>query len=172
MFLITTACANSVPRVTPNKKGVDPIFDIYVENYKQLIGEGYEDRFEILHMNFAELEGEVVGRCYWLLGGGYEVEIDTAFWNNTFNPRKKEFVVYHELEHCIRFRMHTNKKEQMENIVDFFEEIAYRLGIIKKPGLLEDGCPSSIMNSRVIGPMCRIMHHDYYLDEIRNYNNL
>lgn len=169
IFVTTSACA--IIRVVPKTKGIDSTFEPYIEDYKHLIGGGYEKRFENLHINFAKLEGEVVGRCYWLLAGGFEVEIDTDFWLNTLNPQKKAFVVYHELEHCIRLRMHTDKKPEMENIVDFIEEIGYKLGIIKKYGELRDGCPSSLMNSMVINGWCRIKHYNHYLEEIRTYSD-
>jgi hypothetical protein len=171
LFLLLTlfSCSSSVPRISTQQKGVDSEFTPYIDNYKYIIGEGkYTQEFKHLHMNFAKLEGSIVGRCWWLLNGDYEIEIDPDYWRwNSFAA--KEFLVYHELEHCIRKRMHTNKKDEIDNIADFFEEIVYQLGLIDRYGYLKDGCPSSIMHSTTLSESCRWKHREYYLDELTNW---
>lgn len=172
LFILLISCSSSgLLRVSAKKPGIDPIFKPYIQSYRYIIGkELYSDRFERLSFNFASLKDDVVGRCWWLLNGELEIEIDTTWWYNTiFDEKAKEFVVYHELEHCIKYRMHTNKKEEIIYISDFFWNIGYYLGLIPKKGNLPDGCPGSLMHSHVMTYWCREKHYIYYLNEIRDY---
>lgn len=171
VFLITSCSA--LPRITHYKKGIDPQFKLYIESYRNIIGKNkYQYKFDNLSMNFRKLEPGTIGRCWWLLDGGFEIEIDTNWWYyNKFNQKSKEFLTYHELEHCIRYRMHTDRKRKIENIVDFFEEIGYYIGIIPKPGHLPDGCPSSLMHSHVMDYKCREKHYVYYIKEMQRWKS-
>lgn len=170
LLLLLYSCS-ALPRVNPKQQGVDPEFTSYIEEYRTIIGEDkYSHEFENLSFNFADLDGYVVGRCWWLLNGGYEVEIDRSWWHsNHFDYTVKEFVVYHELEHCIRKRMHTDRREEIRNIIDFLEKIAQGIGFIPTKGHLKDGCPASIMHSSVFSSICRSRHYYYYIDEMRNF---
>jgi hypothetical protein len=169
LFFVTSCAGIERPRFTPKQKGINQEFKPYIENYRYIIGEGeYSRRFNYLHMNFAKLNGSTVGRCWWLLNGELEVEIDVDYWQ-WVDFVAKEFLVYHELEHCIRQRMHTNSKEKIRNIIDFFEEVGFRLGLIKKLGYLKDGCPASLMHTYTLSSTCRAKHYYYYLNEIRKW---
>ena len=174
LLLFTTSSCSTTPRIISKKDGINPEFIPYIVEYRYLIGKDntkYNYRLGRLDMNFAKLEGTVIGRCHWLIGGGYEIEIDEDWWKrNRFNFISKQFLVWHELEHCIRYRMHTNKKKEIKNISDFFETIAYYIGIIKDISRLKDGCPASIMHSHQFDYSCEQKHYEYYLDEIRNWN--
>ena len=168
LLISLTSCA-ATPRISPKKRGIDPEFKPYIQEYKFIIGKGYESKFKKLSMNFANLSPGVLGTCYWLLNGEYEIEINKNWWYNEYtNFIDKKFVSYHELEHCIKHRLHSDRKKKVEDIVDFWEEILYQVGIISKPGYLEDGCPASIMHSVIFSFSCQIKHYDYYIDEIRN----
>jgi hypothetical protein len=162
-----------MPRITHKQKGIDPTFKPHIESYRLIIGpEKYKEKFSRLSMNFKKLEIGTVGRCWWLLDGGFEVEIDPDWWyTKVFNPTAQEFLIYHELEHCIRYRMHTDRKGEIENIADFFEEIGYYIGLLPKPGYLEDGCPASLMHSHVMDYKCRDRHYIYYIEEMQKWGN-
>lgn len=163
------ACAVT-PRVTAHKPGIDPEFVPYIQQYQDIVGHNYSEKFKILSINIVELDPRILGRCYWLLGGGYEVEINKEWWVSPFTDfTDRQFVVFHELEHCIRYRMHTNKKQEIDTIVDFLEEIGYYLGFLEKKGYLPDGCPASIMHSHVLGYWCQKKHYKYYIQEMRNW---
>lgn len=173
LLLFSTSCAGiSAPRFNPKQKGINKEFQPYIENYKHIIDDkNISNKFNYLHMNFASLEGSTVGRCWWLMNGELEIEIDPTYWGwIKYDFLAKEFLVYHELEHCIRKRMHTNKKHEIINIVDFFEEIGFQLGIIKRLGYLKDGCPASLMHSHTLSEQCRWKHYYYYINEMRNWN--
>lgn len=165
--LLLTSCS-TLPRMIHKKKGIDPTFKPYIEEYRNMIGKDkYDWKFKRLSVNFVDLERPAIGRCWWLINGGYEIEIDRVWW--TFSSQiSKRFTMYHELEHCIRFRMHTDRKTEIDSIGDFFDEIGYLLGIIPKPGYLKDGCPASIMNSYSIAESCQEKHYNHYIDEIIN----
>jgi hypothetical protein len=166
---VFSACAVT-PRVTAHKSGIDPEFVPYIDQYQDIVGYQYYKRFEMLSMNVVELDSGTLGRCYWLLGGGYEIEINKQWWTSPLiDFVDRQFVVFHELEHCIRHRMHSNRKHQIETIVDFLEEVGYYLGILEKRGYLPDGCPSSIMHSHVMGYWCQEKHYKYYIKEMRNW---
>lgn len=169
LLLFTPSCAGvTYPRFSAEKTGIDPVFTKHIDSYIKIVGEKHKPRLEYLSMNFAKLEGDTVGRCHWLLNGKIEIEIDTEFWNRydtTYTD--KEFLVYHELEHCIRYRMHTNKKEKIENIVDFFHAIGFFLGIIPEKGHLMDGCPASLMHSHTMSTWCQNKHYNYYINEMK-----
>lgn len=173
LLIFSTSACSTMPRVTHHQKGVDPTFEPYIDSYRIIIGKDkYKDKFEVLSMNFKKLEAGTVGKCWWLLDGGYEIEIDPDWWyQNMFYPKAKEFLAYHELDHCIRYRMHTDRKGEIETIVDFFEEIGYYIGMIPKPGYLSDGCPASLMHSHVMSDRCREKHYYYYIKELQNWKD-
>ena len=170
MLMSTPSCAGLVlPRMSTEKKGIDAEFKPYIASYRNLIGEEkYQSRFDVLSMNFKDLEDSTIGRCWWLVNGKLEIEIDKVYWKNETSIGR-EFLAYHELDHCIRSRLHTNRKHKIENILDFFDEMGYYLGIIRKKGTLEDGCPASLMHSHTMSWFCREKHYIYYLEELKNY---
>jgi hypothetical protein len=157
------------PRVGPKYSGVNPVFDTYVSEYRELIGKNdYQWRFDNLSINFVELESPAIGRCWWLLSGDVEIEIDAYWWEST-NARGKQFLMYHELEHCIRRRFHTDKPSSVKNKSDFLEEIIYRLGLKSKFGYLRDGCPISLMHPNMVTSRCREKHYWYYMTELKEW---
>lgn len=172
--LISTSCSASTLRIVPNKRGIDPTFEPYIENYKYIIGDNqYDKRFENLSMNFADLGGSTIGVCYWLIGGGTEIEIDREYWDNFWTGQiGKEFLAYHELEHCIRYRMHSHKKEKDDKgFVDYFEDFMRWLGVLDQKGYFSDGCPNSIMHPYDVGYTCRHKHYWKYVQELRDWKD-
>ena len=163
-------------RLSPKKRGIDKEFNHYIEEYKSIIPyKKYKREFSKLHMNFSKLKGDVVGRCWWLMNGELEIEIDSVWWKNNpdyiYAPSQRSFLVYHELEHCVRKRLHTNKSYTVDNIADFVEEIAFQLGIIARYGYLKDGCPSSLMHSHMFSDICMSRHYDHYINEMKNWKS-
>lgn len=173
LILMFLASCSSMSRVNYKQEGIDPEFKPYIESYRILIGKNnYKKSFQRLNLNFADLKNGAVGRCWWLANGGYKVEIDTSFWyDNMFDPMVKEFLIYHELEHCIRYRMHTNKPFEINSFSDFWGTIGYYLGFMGRKGYLKDGCPASIMHSHIMSWKCRPKHYMYYIKEIMNYDD-
>ena len=173
IILFLNSCS-ALPRVRQQQKGIDPTFKPYIESYRNIIGkDNHKHKFSRLSMNFKKLESGTVGKCWWLLNGDFEIEIDPDWWYQyyTFDPIARELLAYHELEHCIRYRMHTNRKKEINNIADFFEEIGYYLGLIEKPGYLKDGCPASLMHSHIMSYDCRKKHYYYYIQELKKWKD-
>lgn len=176
LILLFQSCSFASIRVSAKKSGVDPEFNDYVKSYKLIIEyknkstniESYRNRINRLSMNFSNLKAPVIGRCFWLLNGEYEIEIDKQWWENA-GFLSKEFLAYHELEHCIRHRMHTHPREDGD-FLSFLQELFQKLGIIKKRGFFEDGCPDSIMYPHVNGEYCYYLHYDSYIKEMYLYD--
>lgn len=159
------------------KQTVDPEFEYYLKEYKTIINskdgskkELYDNRIDKLSINFADLEKNVLGECTWEIDGSYKIEISKIYWqNSTFIG--KQFLIYHELEHCVRFRPHTHIKKKKEDFWDYLEALAQALGLIKKQGFFKDGCPDSIMYPYDTTELCNINHYNEYIEEMANYKN-
>jgi hypothetical protein len=178
LLICFVSCANSSLRISPKKRGVDPVFSPYVKNYASLINLKNKDKKSIndlrikkLSINFSNLEGTTIGRCYWLLNSEIEIEIDKNWWDNS-SFLSKEFLIYHELEHCIRYRMHTNQKTIKNNVADYIEAFLQKVGLIPRSGYFKDGCPASIMNPTDAGEWCAYNHYEDYIQDIIDYNTL
>ena len=169
LVLLLTSCTTQ-PRLSLNKTGIDPEFKPYIEEYRSIIGrKKYQYSFSRLTVVFAELEPDVAGRCWWVSLSGKKIEINIHWWRNPNSSQiSKRLVVYHELEHCIRYRMHTNKATEIHDLSSFFDEIGYLLGLIPKPGFFEDGCPVSLMNSQIAGSACQEKYYNVWIKEMED----
>lgn len=54
-------------------------------------------------------EEDVVGECYWNSHAPELVNIDLPFWNSA-SDLDREYVMFHELGHCVLFREHDNSE--------------------------------------------------------------
>jgi len=59
-------------------------------------------------------EGNVVGQCEWHSHAPEHVIIDMEFWENA-SDLAREYVMFHELGHCILFREHDNSESPFGN---------------------------------------------------------
>jgi hypothetical protein len=178
IFSITcNCCSGGLIKTNHKYQGVDVEFEPYIKQYKTVILQKnkdkeslYDERINDLSVNFSDdLDNNTLGQCTWLLNGGYEIEINRYYWkNSTFIG--KEFLIFHELEHCVRFRGHTDIKQKRESLWDYIEAIAQALGIIEKKGFFKDGCPKSIMYPYDTSELCNINHYNEYIQEIVDYN--
>ena len=177
ILIFLVSCSSEAVRVRPSKRGIDPTFAPYVRDYSNIINSKhknnrhvYNQRIDKLSMNFTNLEGATIGRCHWLLNGEFEIEIDQRYWDRA-GFLSKQFLIYHELEHCIRFRMHTHEDAYKTSIWQYIEHWAQLIGIIPKRGYFEDGCPNSIMHPSDSGEWCHLEHYNSYIDEIIEYKD-
>lgn len=175
VLIFCKSCASDAIRISPKTKGIDPEFKDYIKSYEYIIKYKnkkytiYKNRINKLSMNFADLEDSAIGRCYWLLNGEYEIEIDKAWWNSS-GQLSKQFLAYHELEHCIRQRMHTHPKSSNISFLEFLEVLAQKLGLVERSGFFKDGCPDSIMYPYDNGEYCAYLHYEDYIEEIYKYD--
>lgn len=176
-LLLLTSCSSESIRVTPKQPGVDYVFSPYIDDYWHIINTKhnkyrhiYDQRIKKLSINFTNLGGSAIGRCHWLLNGEFEIEIDKGYWDRA-NFLSKKFLIYHELEHCIRFRMHTHEDLYIANFWKYIEYLGQLLGLLPRKGYFRDGCPNSIMHPNDAGEWCHFAHHDAYIDEMIEYKD-
>lgn len=175
ILVLLTSCSSEAIRVRPGKRGVDPVFVPYIKDYSSIINSKnkkhkyiYDQRISKLSINFTNFEGSTIGRCHWLLNGEFEIEIDKIYWERA--PfMSKQFLVYHELEHCIRFRMHTHEDIYKKSIWQYIEHLAQLIGLIPEKGFFEDGCANSIMYPSDLGGWCHFAHYNEYIEDMIQY---
>ena len=183
LLLITTGCVTtniSSPMAIYENNLPSPDIHIEFEPYvREFIAksQGTVEEYDLrnTHIGFANLKGSTVGTCinlpvvddnmnvYW----AKEIEIDINHWENS-TPLEKEQLIFHELGHCMLFRLHTHTKSE-NKWEDKIERFLVKLGIIKRKGYLEDGCPASYMHPYTLPESCIVKHYNYYIDELFDY---
>lgn len=66
---------------------------------------------ERIATNLVHIEEDAIGRCLTYENGSRVINIDRVFWNSS-TDLEKEFLIFHELGHCLLERSHTNIKNQ------------------------------------------------------------
>jgi len=75
-------------------------------------GLNFEAELNLLNTSFADIpQSGVAGQCRWHSSQPNLVTIDTPFWNNA-NESLREWVMFHELGHCILDRDHSEAENQ------------------------------------------------------------
>ena len=113
-------------------KGVDPLFDQYLELYEILKGSRMGD----IGIGFKKQNLPVIGRCTFYIGGYKEISVDPEYWSLA-NDMQRTSLLFHELGHCDLGRMHES-------------------------GDLSDGTKKSIMNYYLIGWDSKEMEDYYF----------
>lgn len=122
-FILFTSCIAENPTVEiPLEEPTQDVFlnvdqrlvPYFTEFEKEAANRGLQynlDALEITGVIESISEDGVAGTCQY---GNHihHVTVDENFWNNASN-RFREFVVFHELGHCVLFRDHT--EEAFEN---------------------------------------------------------
>jgi hypothetical protein len=85
----------------------------YVEAFEEeanLRGLSFTQAINLLDTHFEDIsQTGVAGQCSWSSQHPNTVTIDTPFWNNA-SDLSREFVVFHELGHCILNRGHNESQ--------------------------------------------------------------
>lgn len=63
-------------------------------------------------VGFADIETNAVGRCLTYTDASKKIELDKSYWNNQ-SAIGKEFVIFHELGHCILDRSHLDTADAL-----------------------------------------------------------
>jgi hypothetical protein len=126
----------------PIASGLQPYYDSFLLEAESRNYPLSEDQLDI-RMLFANIgNSNILGQCTFRNGEQDVVEIDRFNWK-TFDETKKEFVVFHELGHCILKRGHLDAVDS-------------------------DGNCLSVMHSSV--DLCKFdftgVNRDLYLDEL------
>lgn len=152
LFLLTSSCKEddhleaSVPSSSKSYANVDPALWSYWENFEQeALNRGINIDLQSLDLigTIEKIEEEhVAGSCSFGGNNPRWIRIDADIWGD-LNDLYKEFIIFHELGHCVLFRGH--------------EETTTNAGVctsIMRSGL--SGCRDNYnLNSR-----------DSYLDEL------
>ena len=103
------ACQEDENIVEEVVQDIDPILQPYLDRFEE---EGNERGAVLgletltLRMQFEEMEeDEVAGQCGYSTNGPARVSIDPDFWA-AFSDLEREYLVFHELGHCILKRSH------------------------------------------------------------------
>jgi len=59
-------------------------------------------------------EHNVIGQCSWSETHQHAITLDRAYWNNA-SDMQREFVVFHELGHCVLGRAHVDNSDANGN---------------------------------------------------------
>lgn len=170
--VLLSSCAGYASKTS--EYTVDPEFEPYVQEYLHIINskhpkEGYyEEKIKNLPIHFDTLDEDTMGECNWGLFGDKNIKISKKQWNSV-DFVGKQFLIYHELEHCVRGRVHTNIKKKPVYFWDYVEAFAEKIGLIKQKGFFADGCPSSIMYPYDTSTICNDRHYNDYIEEMANY---
>jgi len=86
-------------------------FRPYFERFEEAAAERgltFESSLNALETSLEHInDGNVVGECHWNSHAPELVIIDIPFWNNA-SDLDREYVMFHELGHCVLFRDHDN----------------------------------------------------------------
>lgn len=76
-------------------------------------GQYYEDRIGEINISLAEIfTNGVLGQCVSIEEGTDAIQIDKSYWQETStSDLEKEFVMFHELGHCVLLRGHLNNAD-------------------------------------------------------------
>ena len=137
MYLLLSSCSTHRINDPRTVHGVNPAFIPYVNSYLSYkkASLGYE-----IPIQFAKLEGDVVGLCTRWSTGYRQIEVDEEFWKGAQDLEKFELIA-HEMGHCDLNRDHVDET-------------------------YEDGSPVSIMHPNVF--MLYLHNINYYMYELFN----
>lgn len=97
-----------------------------------------------------------------------EIDIDLDYWDkSTWTTRRS--LVYHEMNHCLCGRGHTwsgGTYPEIDHSPDKNPKKVTEPPNKKEAGLLDDGCPASIMYPYILNDECASKHWDLYSEEM------
>ena len=117
---------------------IDPELRPYLTKFEEEIGVDASG----INIVFGDIEGDIVGFC----NVGWKrrsIVIDRSSWKNLEHYEKEE-LMYHELGHCAMDLDHDDEQKKILN-----------------------SCPSSVMNSRLLG-ICYKLYTNYYKQELKS----
>ena len=141
VFFITgfVSGCSTIPK-GPTDSVLNTYVDSFVEemNFHPDVMDGFSVNFRTMRVS-AKDNKRVVGIC-----NRYRkhIAIDpTFFYDKSESSKRKTALIYHELAHCICYSNHQDDK-------------------------MEDGCPTTMMNSMLPANKCLQKHWNYYTKEL------
>lgn len=176
LAILMTGCSpqsEDKSRLAPHYKGVDSkAYDLALE-YIRLAENNHIKFTKPITLGFTNIPSSgVVGIC-WYGKNFREIDIDRKQWERS-SQIHRENLLFHELTHCLCGRTHDfgdgeeYPDPEIEKAVEFLYEWPFYL---KRAGVYSDGCPLSIMYTRVMPERCMATHRTEYLKEMFNRCN-
>lgn len=148
-------------------KPVDSSIQVILNEYFRLSKQYNVKYSRPISIGLKPLPEPVIGLCTFGDKEGWrEIAINSDFWNTASWPQKV-VLVFHEAVHCYCGRDHDygpNKlypDPRLEGILNMF-----RQWYGTEPGFMADGCPISIMYTRMVPERCIKKHYTYYIKEM------
>jgi len=107
-FLLPLLLGSCQKETIPTPGQVDAALASYLEDFiTEGEARGYQPVIDpgILDIRFDTLTGSVTGQCLTYSDGRRAIKVGTSFWANA-SAFDKEFLVFHELGHCLLDREH------------------------------------------------------------------
>ncbi len=107
-ILLFTQCGDSDTYIL--KEEVDEEIIGYFISFAlegELRGRSINWNFEKVSTEFVDSDSDVIGNCMTFSDGTNLINVDKTNWNAS-SDLKKEFLIFHELGHCVLERSHTN----------------------------------------------------------------
>lgn len=134
--IILIGCA---PSIDSNHDGSISGIDPAFNSCYQKFGQQFNMNVGI-PIGFRPQSGFTVSECKTYSDGYKDIEVDPDFWASIDADTQCE-LIDHELGHCVFNRLHSR-------------------------GILNDGCPASIMYPNVFGDPCFSLHLSEYMQEL------
>ncbi len=117
-LLVLTACVKD----KEEEVFVNEEFDYYFQRFETAAAErGLELDIEDLtaHISIIQ-EANVAGVCETAETGERTIRVDNVYWNNA-DEWEREFVIFHELGHCVLGRGHTDTQDTNGDCVSIMQ---------------------------------------------------
>lgn len=167
VFFILVSCVTHPSKPYPEYPGVDKQIKPIVDLYLRLSARKHIVFHHVITIGFKKIKNtSIIGETHY--GHTWrEIDIDEDFWNNS-TAVSKITLVLHELTHGYCYRMHDygDGKEYPNALRLYLHEVINLIIKYDENGMLEDGCPASIMFPIVLSDYCMTAHNKFYLDEM------
>jgi hypothetical protein len=95
-------------------QGIDPEFLPFVQSFERRWGKTVDD----IPVNFGNVQDKgTAAACFYQLDGRREIVVSKYYWEHfkVAAPRSLEFIIWHELGHCVLLRKHTHSTMTYQN---------------------------------------------------------
>ena len=103
---------------------VEEEISVYFEKFEAAAAErGHEIDLKAIHIEgyFSDIEANgVVGQCKTYSDGTHDIVIEKTYWNRK-NDLEKEYLIFHELGHCVLNREHLDNQDQQGNCISMMQ---------------------------------------------------
>jgi hypothetical protein len=126
LFHLTACGGIEIDTTSYREASVERAFVPYIESFERDCNEKVD-----IHLRFSYIKTKniftgqkIIGYC-WPIYPRF-INIDLNWWINHTDKSEREELIYHELGHCILYRMHNDKKDKYGNK----QSIMYSSGLI------------------------------------------